>query len=510
MSERATTRRSFLKTAGAAAVTGLVAGPRTTWSAGRSNGARQDTGPIASSQPTATGDLLSANEAVFRPTSTGCTVQWVPNGTVEARVLAASNPDQLVPVHQLASPNPTEVVVGGFQADSDLYLQCQFRRPPDREWIVRPVRRVHTARSPGQAFHVVLIADSHVVEHHRDGWLRNLGRTSAMVLGDRPDFMIFLGDEPCPKRTGDQTGDVSQERAFTRWREWREAWAPVLATVPSFLTLGNHEGECGYHQVFWRYSDTTYLQRWATIARKRYCLNPLSDTYPEGGENEGWIGEGADQGNRSPLQNYFAWTWGDALFVVLDVGRYTNVRGKAPAKVKEWTLGPAQLQWLEQVLTTSRARWKFVAGHHLVGGYAWNSSGVRHGQHVYGRGGGRYARVGEQARITDIMKRAGAKFFLYGHDHVFAHQQAEGIHFVCTARPTLLNPKWWSAPGWKEAYGDAAARNPHDFYGAIGYTRLTISPQRVQFEFIRAGTDPRGVENVSQQEGEVIHAFSVT
>jgi hypothetical protein len=253
------------------------------------------------------------------------------------------------------------------------------------------------------------------------------------------------------------------------------------------------------------------------VARKRHYLNPLPDTYAEGGENDGWRGDprskttgGADEGNGSPLQNYFAWTWGDALFVVLDVHRYTNIGGTTPRMPSQWTLGPAQLAWLRAVLTASQARWKFVIAHHLVGGYAWSPEGhSRVTGYTYGRGGARYARVGEQALITELMQRTGAQFFLYGHDHVYAHQQAEGIHFVCCGRPTRLSRRWWRNPGWREAYGDVNKRDPHDFYAAIGYTRLTIAPGSVRVEYVRTAEDPGGRENVSTPLGGVVHRFTV-
>ncbi|MFQ5496226.1 MAG: metallophosphoesterase family protein, partial [Phycisphaerae bacterium] len=278
-------------------------------------------------------------------------------------------------------------------------------------------------------------------------------------------------------------------------------------------------GEAGYYQSYQAgLGEPLALQRIATTARKQYFLNPLSDTYPEGGENEGWSEAAADTAaggvaseNRSPLQNYFAWTWGDALFVVLDCHRYTNPGGSTPASVDEWTLGTVQFEWFRKVLTASEAKWKVVLCHHLVGGWPWDGAGRRsETNYYYGRGGGRYARVGEQARITDLMNQTGARFFLYGHDHVFCHQPAEGIEFVCCGRPSYLNAEWYSRPGWREAYGRTAARDPHDFYAAIGYTRLSVSPAAFEIEYVRTGKDADGGDNVDTPIGQVAYraAFS--
>ena len=500
MGEYETTRRGFLKLAGATALAGAV---------GEAN---------AQSPTTQPDRLLAVPEALFRPTESGCTLHWVPRGTVEARVLAGADPQRLSVVRELSSADAVTVPMEGFGPDADVFLRCEFRRAGESEWRARPVRRVRTKRAAGQSYRVDLIADSHVYRAAKVAQrVRNLARTSQMVTADRPDFVVFLGDEPGVYSWHDAPGCMSQARAIERWAQWRSAYGPLLAAVPSFMCIGNHEGEGGFHQARSLDGHMMHYQRWGTVARKRHFLNPLPNTYPQGGENDGWVGDpsspatgGAAEGNRSPLENYFAWTWGDALFVVLDVHRYTNVGGGTPKSVDEWTLGTAQLRWLEGVLESSDARWKIIIAHHLVGGSEWDLRGrSRQTDYVYGRGGARYAWVGEQRRISALMKRTGARLFLYGHDHVFAHQQTEGLHFVCCGRPTFLQPSWWDGPGWREAYGDAAARGPHDFYAAIGYTRLTVSPKQVRVEYVRSGTDERRAENVTQAEGEVVYSFSM-
>ncbi len=518
MSEKQQTRRSFLKAAGAATVAGLTA------SLARSQFAEppDDIEPALTNAPRLSDavapKLLSAPDALFRPTASGCVVQWESRSSLNARVLAGSNPNHLNLVHEGVAAGRVEVAINTSRPRSELYVQCQFRQRRSDAWLSRPLRTVRTTRPPGETYKVAFIADSHVYSAPLvPQRMRNVVQTNAAVIADRPDFAVFLGDEAGVYFLLDRPGYMSQQRALKRWEFWRQAFSPLLASIPSFMVLGNHEGEAGFYQSHRVARSVAYYQRWGTIARKRYMLNPLPHTYAEGGENEGWFGDntspatgGAANGNCSPLQNYYAWTWGDALFAVIDVHRYTNIGGHTPTAVDQWTLGAAQLRWLENVLVTSKARWKIVIAHHLVGGYAWDLEGrTRRPNYVYGRGGGRYALVGEQRRVTEIMKRAGAQFFLYGHDHVFAHQPAEDIHFVCCGRPSFLQQRWWRTPGWREAYGDVEARKPHDFYAAIGYVRLTISPKCLKLEYIRTGMDPAHAENVTQREGEVVYGFSV-
>ena len=93
-------------------------------------------------------------------------------------------------------------------------------------------------------------------------------------------------------------------------------------------------------------------------------------------------------------EDYYAWTWGDALFIVLDPYWYTmkfpqenstypfggeeNQSGENATKGTrwDWTLGIDQYLWLKNTLATSTATYKFVFIHNVTGGII-----------PYGRGG---------------------------------------------------------------------------------------------------------------------------
>ena len=66
---------------------------------------------------------------------------------------------------------------------------------------------------------------------------------------------------------------MTPRKAAARWRTWRLACGDLLSKTPAFMVLGNHEGECGFYQAFRRDSQVAYLQRWGTIARKRFFLD---------------------------------------------------------------------------------------------------------------------------------------------------------------------------------------------------------------------------------------------
>ena len=412
----------------------------------------------------------------------------------------------------------------GLEPGTEGFCRLELRRPGTEDFLARPLRSFRTARERGASFRVWRLADTHVnaLALH-PGATENLRATIERCLADELDFAVFLGDEAGVHFYGDTPSTISAEGAVERWRLWRNTYTPLLESLPGFMALGNHEGEAGYYRELLTADGPLYLQRWGTGARKQYLLNPSDETYPEGGEAEGWSDplEPADAGsfaNRSPLQNYFAWTWGDALFVVIDVHRYSQgealvARPDAPASevrmgVDDWTLGPAQLAWLESTLEQSSARHKVLLAHHLVGGWDYDLEGLdREAEYKYGRGGARYARKGEQARITDLMQRHGARYFFYGHDHVFAHQAAEDVEFVCCGRPSYLSPRWWRAPGWREAYGQLKTRSARDFLATIGYTRLTVEPERVVIEYVRTALAPTRGENVTPTPDGVVYRW---
>jgi len=93
--------------------------------------------------------------------------------------------------------------------------------------------------------------------------------------------------------------------------------------------------------------------------RKRFFPNP---------ENGGiYSGNVKPEPQAGLLQDYYAWEWGSALFVVLDPFWYSR-EGRSK---DQWsaTLGNDQYRWLATTLEKSKARQKFIFIHHLVGSF---------------------------------------------------------------------------------------------------------------------------------------------
>jgi len=186
-----------------------------------------------------------------------------------------------------------------------------------------------------------------------------------------------------------------------------------------------------------------------------YLPGPSPTNYPEGGS-----------GN----QDYYAFTWGDALFIILNVMTYTptcHLLDEDPGLPDDWTLGAPQLAWLERTLAGATAKWRFLFIHHTVGGAAGNPSDT-----AYGRGGGQAAHVGEQAKVHALMLQYGAQIFFYAHDHVFTDMVVDGIHYTL--------PGSAGAP-WKF---DESETGYTQYWSDSGFARVSVSPDQVRVDFL--------------------------
>jgi len=445
---------------------------------------------------------------------------------VSARVRWAEDPADL-PDSELVSDvkstdQPTDNILlkmSGLSADTTYHYLVQYETSDaPGEWMnVSRTGQFHTQRPPGASFSFCTMADAH---WGKEGFEFDPGTAygyngqqcvQRIIEAGPFDFCVDLGDAPF------LVPIHSQDDAYYFYERYRAMLQPLLERMPLYLVLGNHEHEAGYFQhgddgtisstpVGNGLGPLQYHQKWATAARKTFIPNPRADTYPEGGEgppnydsSEDW-GAGDDPWNNGPsshLGNFYAWSWGDALFIVLDPYRYTRVgQFSLPTYTTEWTLGPTQMQWLQDTLANSTARWKFILCHHLVGGGQIGGKGKYTEPGVgiaYGRGSATEAanEGAEQAVIHELMKQHCVQFFVYGHDHAFCHSVRDGVNYIQCARPTWLNP-WYVENGMQGSYGDLLVQGTNNpfvkkLYTVLGYARFAVSPSKVTMQWVRTG-----------------------
>jgi predicted phosphodiesterase len=322
--------------------------------------------------------------------------------------------------------------------------------------------RAVTTQEPGARYTFDVLTDSHIPP--RDPLLRgdtvgtdfySFDETTLMdvardMAADRPDFLIHLGDMLDYHLFGFNEPPPDTKWGRLAYLNYRRLLGNTLGNAAHFAVVGNWEGENGCNTV-------EEIQRSAS-QRLLYVPGPSPATYAQGG---------------SPNQDYYAFTWGDALFVVLNVMSYTptcHLLSGDPGLPDDWTLGEAQRAWLSQTLAGATSKWRFLFIHHTVGGAAGNTA-----DSAYGRGGGQAAHVGEQAWVHEQMLKYGVQIFFYGHDHVFTDIVVDGIHY--------LLPGSAGAP-WKF---DTSITGYTQYWPDSGYGRVTVSPQQVIVDFVATG-----------------------
>ncbi len=320
-----------------------------------------------------------------------------------------------------------------------------------------------TQRTGEDTFTAALITDPHTGTFAEGSpQLQVMDQVVDNVGRDNPDFVIGLGDNVAwsTSRESPQHSSDGAERAYDMYRRHL---GPLTAYTPHFSLLGNWEGETGKFP-----QESIDLVR---AVRHRYLPNPDQHTYPQGG---------------SAGQDYYAFTWGPVLFVVLNVQGYTKASTPLvlPAEgdvtlVEDWTLGPTQLGWLEATLKASSHPYKFLCIHHAVAGNAGNPADT-----LYGRGGARAAKIGEQRVVHQLMHDHGVQIFFYGHDHVFVDDVVDGIHYTL---PGSFGAPWHFQPG---------VTGYSRFWADSGHARLSVSPKAAQVEFVNLA-------------GSVFHSFAV-
>ena len=356
-----------------------------------------------------------------------------------------------------------EIELRGLRPDSAYDYRLYGCLEGSTDYKLVAGKNFRTQRSVPASFSFAIVSDSHLTPFNRDR-LDVLNQVSSSIIKKRPEFMLLLGDNI--QTFSSHGGPMTEERfGPLLYSILRKGLGELPESVPVFMANGNWEGENGWHPEKER--------GWARQARMKFIPNPSENTYPEGGSKD---------------EDYFGFTWGDVLFLVLNVTGYTpgdHALGSPVGKNDDWTLGDKQKSWLFEQLSGSDAGWKLLFIHHTVGGNAGDDLNSR-----YGRGGGRAANTGEQALIHGWMMKFGVNALFYGHDHVFTDTVVDGIHYVCSGSA--------GAP-WKFT----TAETGYDkYWPSSGYTYVDVGNDSLKVSFNRP--------DVQSGEDEVMHSFEIS
>ena len=397
----------------------------------------------------------------------------------------------------LSAGTPVELALEGLTADTLYYYRLYYQSADGKGSGPGAEHSFHSARPTGSTFTFTIQADSHLDEN---SILAQYQRTLGNVLTDAPDFHMDLGDTfMCEKYSEPLTAALQrapdQATVIARYKYERANFGLVSHSAPVFLVNGNHEGESG-----WLADGTANnIAVWTTLARQQYYVNPVPDGFYSGDSTEeAFVGKRA---------SWYAWQWGDALFIVLDPFWYT----KTTASRDPWamTLGDRQYQWLQATLSSSQAKFKFVFIHNLVGGLDGQMRGGIEaapffewgGKNLDGTAGFAQNRPGWSMPIHQMLVRYGVTAVFHGHDHLYAKQDLDGIVYQEVPQPSARN----------NASGASLASQYHYASGTIlsssGHLRVTVGPSGVTAKYIRAWLSAN--ETAQQLNGQVADVWSV-
>jgi hypothetical protein len=482
--------------------------------------------PISSGiQADATPITFTGEEMLGRPTDTSITINVVPDENVDIYYqCGTSSGDYSIetPVLSAMAGEPHEVVIDGLAPNTLYYYRMQYQQSGESTWIARDEHTFHTQRAPGSNFTFTIITDSHFGQYggQTADEVALYEQTLNNVVEGNPDFHLDLGDtfamDPSPLGTG-----MTPEVADAAYSIQRPYMGIISHSVPIFLAIGNHENEEG-----WNWDDvfTPPNQSLAIVgieARKKYFPNPVPDGAFYTGNFDPLDEEIGGDYNR---EDYYAWTWGDALFVVLDPFHYSMTwpndygegyggegqDGEVSGDRWDWTLGIEQYLWLKDILESSDATYKFVFSHHVTGGstpygrggisaapyFEW---GGMNADGTWGWDTERPSGEGWDVPVHQLMADNGVNVFFHGHDHIYAYEELDGMVYLECPKPDDAGYDW-------EPYGYGYTEGLYPDGLLIqnsGHIRVNVTPTEVTVEYVRSYLPGDGTN------GEVAHSFTI-
>ncbi|MEI6647869.1 MAG: metallophosphoesterase [bacterium] len=419
------------------------------------------------SLPLPTGIWPTASLMVARTTDTTVDINIFPRSNVSGTICYRKFDDTVTRKNAnitMQSGIPSVIHLSNLQGNCRYVYWLEYS-PAEKS----PEYSFYTQRAPGNAFQFIVQGDSHPERGHQNNPMLYAQALKRIAL-ERPDFFIALGDD----FSVDTLREITPAAVDIIYRAQREYLGFIGAFGPLFLVNGNHEqaARCNLD------GTPNNAAVWAQNTREKYFSQPA----PQGI----YTGDTEQIASIGFLRDYYAWQWGDALFVVIDPYWHStkavdNVLGSRNKNSDEWnsTLGDTQYQWLKITLESSRAPFKFVFTHHVLGrgrgGIECASNNEWGGQSRSGAASFLQMRPGWPMPIHQLMVKNGVTIFFQGHDHLFCKQELDGVIYQTCPLPA----------------GPADSRENVDAYRSgtsvpgSGFLRVSVQPTTVHVDFVK-------------------------
>jgi len=445
-------------------------------------------------------EAQSFTEILGRPTDSSITISVMFDADMEVYWEYGAQPgtySNSTSVTSLSDSIPLEYDLLNLQPGTRYYYRTRYRPTGSGlAFTAGPEHQFTTRRPRGTSFSFAVEADPHLDSNTIPA---SLTLTLQNMLAKGVDFMVDLGDNFMSEKyvlAPGQQQPVPGYRQIIKERTalYRGFFGTLCHSAPLFLTLGNHEGELG-----WKLTGTdSSMPVVAANMRKLYYPNPYPNSFYTGNDSaEAFVGL---------RENYYAWEWGDALFIVIDPYWYTRLNQRAGWG---WTLGYRQFNWLKQTLENSTAKFKFMFCHQLVGGNGNDARGGSEFADLFENGGRNAdstwgfetARPHWQEPLHALMLQHTVNIYFHGHDHCYAKQDKDGMIYQEVPQPSARNINTFtgSAPGYGYTNGVLLPSR--------GFMLVTVTSDSVQVEYIK--TFLPNEESGSRRNMDVAHHYVI-
>lgn len=391
--------------------------------------------------------------------------------------------------------SPMEILINNLSPNSQYFYRLKYKLPNSTAFIATNESWFSTQKKSGTSFSFGVQGDSHP---EREGKMFHpllYKQTLDSVAAYKPDFYFMMGDDFNIDRFLSNPS-LNKSAIKGSYQLQRKYLGNMGANPPLFLVNGNHEQSAKYLLD----GTDTNVAVIAGNARKKYFPLPAPDAF--------YSGDKDTVEHVGLLKDYYAFEWGNALFVVLDPYWHSDVAvdnqpgsQEKQGKKDQWkiTIGDAQYNWLKSTLEKSKAKFKFVFAHHVMGTgrggverapfFEWGGKSPNGAQQF-----GQY-RPGWALPIHQLMVKNKVTIFFQGHDHIYAQQSLDGVIYQSVPNPaddthTAFN---------KEAYTSGKIL-PNS-----GFLHVSVGQKEVKVEYVRSYFKQ---ENLAQETTER-HVYTV-
>lgn len=452
---------------------------------------------------------ISTTQILGRPTANSISLSFQPSQPLSAYIEYGLKPTSLTlktATTNIVNPDfgPVNFELVGLKPNLKYYYRLRYATQGSKQYLSGKQYAFSTQKAPGAPFTFTVTGDSHPERVNQmfnsDLYFVTLGN----IASQQPDFHIMLGDDFSidPLISQERASAATVEGVYKTQRNWLST---AGANVPIFLINGNHEQAAEYLLD----GTTNNPAVWAGSARLKYYAVPQ--------ENSFYSVDSTVVPGVGAIRDYYSWSWGDALFVTLDpywhsknpvdsvAGGQGGNGGKGGGqKTRDlWTIGigDEQYAWFKKTLESSKAKYKFVFTHHVLGtgrggievstNYEWGGSDPK--------GISTFAdeRPNWSLPIHDLMVANNVTIFFQGHDHIFVHQERDGVVYQSMPNPADNTFTYFNSDAYL-----SGTKAPNS-----GHVRVSVSPTGVLVEYFLAA---RPEDSAIRQNLTLAHSYTVT